>query len=76
MEPHQKIYNCFKDYEGCLHRNGYRIPGGKAMIYAYCNALDIETQPSRRDYCDAKHWNLDNATALQPLKQFLQSLML
>ena len=73
---HQDLYDCFDEYEACLRRRTdvYRLPGNKARIYAYCNALGIETHENKRDYCDAKHWNLDNALALQPLKQFLRSL--
>ena len=36
--------------------------------------LGIETHEKKRDYCDEKHWDLDNAPALQPLKRFLRSL--
>ena len=76
VRPHQELYNCFEKYQACLQllNTGYELPDEKARVYAYCNALGIETHEKKRDYCDAKHWNLDNAPALQPLKQFLQSL--
>lgn len=73
VTPHQKIYSCFNEYEACLRKDQYELPDGKARVYAYCSALGIQTKPIRRDYRDAKHWNLD-AEALQPLKHFLQSL--
>ena len=76
VKPHQDIYNCFNEYEACLRlRNtNYRLPGDKARVYAYCSALGVESHQDKRDYCDTRHWNLDNAPVLQPLKRFLQSL--
>lgn len=76
VEPHREIYNYFKTYEECLRfrSDDHRLPGEKARVYAYCSALGIMTQPRQRDYCDTNYWNPDNATVLEPLKQFLQSL--
>lgn len=74
VKPHRNLYSCFEKYEECLRKDDYRLPSGKARVYAYCNALGIETHEDKRDYCDAKHWNLDKAPALEPLKQFLRSL--
>ncbi len=75
VKLHQDLYSCFDEYEACLRlRGGYQLPGDKARVYAYCNALGIETCEKRRDYCSVKHWNLDNAPTLQPLKKFLRSL--
>lgn len=74
VERHHEIYRCFENYEACLRRDHYRLPDGKARVYAYCSALGIETHQNRRHYCDARYWNLDHAPALQPLKEFLQSL--
>lgn len=63
-KPHQDLYDCFDEFEACLHRRRdvYRLPGDKARVYAYCNALGIETRENKRDYCDAKHWNLGQPT--------------
>lgn len=75
VKSHRAIYECFNGYRDCLegHDVGYHMPDAKARIYAYCNALGIEAQPTKRDYADPNHWNLD-APELEPLKQFLRSL--
>ena len=71
--PHDKIYKCFDAYENCLRnaQSNYIVPNPKARIYAYCEALGIETNANERDYGD--HWDL-NSPILQPLKNFLRSL--
>ena len=80
VAEHRTLHDCFEEYERCLQtRNeyrSYRIPNNKvrkATIYAYCEALDIETNEIKRDYCDPQHWDL-NAPAIVPLKQFLATL--
>ena len=75
VSSHRPIHDCFDHYEECLgHQDSsYALPDAKARIYAYCNALRIETRPACRDYRDAHHWNMD-APALQLLKRFLLSL--
>lgn len=55
------------------HDTSYRPTAPKGRIYAYCEALGIETNASKRDYANASHWNLD-ARELEPLKRFLTSL--
>ena len=66
---------CFREYETGLHSysKSYRLPNPKARIYAYCEALSIEPHHSKRDYSDPLYWVL-NASALEPLKQFLLDL--
>ena len=75
VTEHQIVYDCFEEYERCLQKQNksYLIPNRKAKVYAYCEALDIETNASKRDYCDPQHWDL-NAPAIVPLKQFLATL--
>ena len=72
VSDHRVIFDCFDEYEHCLRRHSedYCIPNRKARIYAYCEALDIETSAQRRDYRDSCHWDL-NAVALEPLRDFL-----
>ena len=75
VAEHRIVYDCFEEYERCLQKQNksYLIPNRKAKVYAYCEALDIETNESKRDYCDPQHWDL-NAPAIVPLKQFLATL--
>ena len=80
VAEHRTLHDCFEEYERCLQTRNesrlYRIPNNKvrkAKIYAYCEALDIETNESKRNYCDPQHWDL-NAPAIVPLKQFLATL--
>ncbi len=72
---HRVVYGCLDEFEECLrnHDRAYRAPEPKGRIYAYCEALGIETNASRRCYDDSSHWDLD-APVLEPLKRFLQSL--
>jgi hypothetical protein len=75
VSAHRVIYECFQEYEACLlsRNRSYRLPNPKARIYAYCEALDLETHEKRRDYGDSLHWDLSNAS-LNPLKEFLSTL--
>lgn len=75
VSSHQVIYGCLDRYGDCLraHDKSYRPPDSKGRLYAYCEALDIETNADRRDYTNESHWNLD-AHALEPLKRFLRAL--
>ena len=74
IPQYRDVYNCFDDYETCLQRHGtYNLPNRKARIYAYCEALNIKTNASKRNYNDPLYWNL-NASALDPLRQFLLAL--
>ena len=75
VPDHRVVYECFDAYECCLRRHGedYCLPNLKARVYAYCEALSIETNPRRRDYGDSCYWDL-NAAALEPLKAFLIDL--
>lgn len=59
----------------CLQRHdqSYRSPEPKGRVYAYCEALSIKTNPSKRRYDGSPHWDLD-APVLEPLKRFLASL--
>lgn len=71
---HRTIHRCFSGYLKCLQQaeRGYIVPEPKARIYAYCEALGIETRGEKRDYGDAERWSLD-APALEPLKAFLRA---
>lgn len=75
VEDHRAIYDCFADYEKCLMDCGpeYHSLHAKGKIYAYCEALGIETRDRERDYTDDRYWNLE-AAGLGPLKLFLQKL--
>ena len=74
LPQHRVVYDCFDKYETCLRNHGtYQLPNRKGRIYAYCEALNIETHASKRNYNDPAYWNL-NAPTLQPLKQFLGTL--
>ena len=75
VPAHRIVYYCFDQYETCLqnHNTSYNLPNHKARVYAYCEALGIETRASRREYVNSPYWNL-NAPALEPLKQFLSGL--
>ena len=73
--PHGVVYNCLDQYGHCVrsHNSKYGLPDAKARIYAYCEALGIQTKPDERDYRNSDYWNM-NAPAVDPLKQFLRSL--
>ena len=75
VSDHRYIYHCFDTYEDCLKRSqhSYCLPDKKARIYAYCEALDIETNGTRRSYNDQSHWDLE-VPDLAPLKRFLRGL--
>ncbi len=75
VSGHRVVYECFDAYERCLrrHSDAYRVPNLKARIYAYCEALDIETSSPSRDYGNTSYWDLD-AVALEPLRAFLTGL--
>ena len=75
ISTHRVVYNCLDQYKTCLqnHSRSYNLPNHKARIYAYCEALNIETRASKRQYMNSSYWNLD-APALEPLKQFLRAL--
>ena len=75
VSDHRYIYNCFDSYEDCLNRSQYSycLPDKKARIYAYCDALNIETNGTRRRYDNQSHWDLEVAD-LGPLKSFLLGL--
>ena len=73
VREHRAVYDCFKQYESCLRNRSYPVPDGKERIYAYCAAVKAKVKPNERNYCDPKHWNL-NASAVEPLRQFLFSL--
>ena len=75
LSDHRYIYDCFDAYENCIDRSEhpYSLPNKKARIYAYCEALNIETNGSRRRYDDPSHWNLE-VPDLDPLKRFLLGL--
>lgn len=75
IADHRYIYHCFDTYENCIDRSEhpYSLPNKKARIYAYCEALNIETNGSRRRYDDPSHWDLE-VPDLDPLKRFLLGL--
>ncbi len=74
VHPHVAVYNCLDEYRRCLRKHdGYGGPSPKGRIYAYCEALGIETHAARRDYSDPSCWDL-GTPALEPLKQFLVGL--
>ena len=74
MAEYRAIYECFDAYVRCLqsHDARYRIPNRKARVYAWCEALRIETGPDK-NYRDVQYWDLD-APGLEPLKRFLKGL--
>lgn len=72
---HKDIHSCFSQYENCLKaREIYRVPNGKARIFAYCEALGAEPKGRMREYGDSRCWNL-GAPAVEPLKAFLQNFI-
>lgn len=73
VDDHRAIYECLANYEKCLMdcEPVYRPPRAKGKIYAYCEALEIETRDRERDYTDDRYWDLE-AAELEPLKQFLE----
>ena len=75
VKDHAVIHDCFDQYEQCLSdsKRSYKQPDPKGRIYAYCEALGIETADDKRDYADVRYWNLE-AAALAPLRDFLQEL--
>ena len=76
VRQHRMIIDCFDEYTSCIRncRRDYELPNRKARIYAYCEALGIETQPSKRNYHSREHWNLE-APELRPLTVFLRHLV-
>ena len=75
VAQHREIFGCFEQYGACVSNldSQYCLPDMKARIYAYCEALGIETNAKKRDYRDSAYWNLDTP-ALEPLKAFLRGL--
>lgn len=75
ISTHRVVYDCFDQYETCLQNRNtpYKLPNHKARIYAYCEALGLETRASKRQYVNSSYWNL-NAPDLEPLKTFLRAL--
>lgn len=73
VAEHRGVYDCFEEYENCLRgqtvSKPYSVPDRKAKIYAYCAANGIETQPTERDYCHSRYWDLDSPE-IEPLKRF------
>lgn len=80
---HQVFFDCFEDYERCVSgaKNGsgdpkYNVPNLKGKLHTYMSAQKLPRKWSKRfgsgdwlfDHKD--YWDLD-ATALQPLKEFL-----
>ena len=75
VSGHRAIYGCLDAYERCLKAGckSYRGPQPKGRVYAYCEALGIDTHVDKRQYDNQAYWNLD-APALEPLKNFLAGL--
>lgn len=75
VAEHRMVYDCFEQYESCLRNTSksYRVPNRKMKIKAYCGVFGIATGPGERNYNDSRYWDL-NASAIEPLKQFLLSL--
>ncbi len=75
IPDHRVVYDCLEKYGDCLRskEGDYQLLNHKGRIYAYCEALNIETHPSKHNYGDPEYWNL-NTPALEPLKQFLCNL--
>ena len=81
LREHRVVYDCFKQYEVCLHDKNpaYRLPCLKGRVYAYCEAVGgVRGMGSRESpvlaACgDASYWNFA-AEELKPLMKFLGSL--
>ena len=61
---HERIFECFEKYKQCI--SAYELPGIKAKIYAYKQALGI----LENSFCP-HYWDFEN-TALEPLRNFLE----
>ena len=75
VDGHSAVMNCFDQYEACIRQlpTNYRSPNRKARVYAYCEAIGINTNATERDYCNRSHWNLDTPEVAR-LTVFLQGL--
>lgn len=81
LSEHAVVYDCFQQYERCLHRAdaSYRLPSLKGRVYAYCEAVGGVKEMKRRvspvlAACqDIAFWNVA-AAELEPLLKFLESL--
>ena len=75
LDGHRVIMKCFDTYEACIRQcpMDYKVPNRKARIYAYCEALSIETKSAKRNYCDRDHWDIE-APELEGLTTFLRGL--
>lgn len=71
---HRGLYECFSQYEECVRglSDEYQLPGRKARVYAFCEAVGDGPRERDRDYGNANYWNLD-AASLNPLKGFLRA---
>ena len=71
---HQRVYDCFDQYETCLRTAGrdYTTPNRKARVYAYCDAVGAKSGPDK-NYADAAHWD-PAVPGLEPLRRFLRDL--
>ena len=74
---HKKIIDCFDKYKLCIQNadNRYSLPGKKAMVYAYCEALSIDGSDIKeidRNYLNQNIWDLDSPS-LNDLYRFLNS---
>jgi len=79
------IFNCWNEFEKCLQdyaskKIGKKLttPAQKSKIFVYLETLLGKTndekekiKPSKRDYKNTMHWNL-NSEYLSPLKEFLE----
>ena len=81
LPEHNSVYECFQQYEECLHRRNtsYRLPSLKGKVYAYCEAVGGLKGMRPKDNrvltaCgNESYWNLA-AEELQPLVKFLSGL--
>jgi hypothetical protein len=79
------VFDCWQRFEDCLPtktactKTPLTIPAKKSKIYAYMEVLHGEKKSEKdkikdpnRDFKNTAHWDL-NATALEPLKEFLHT---
>ena len=79
---HTRLFSCFKKYENCIksyNEPKYKTPNRKNMLHSYLFTFVKSEEEEKKFkvsflYENPEYWDL-NATALNPLKEFLNRVL-